>query len=351
MNISTIDTNFAVQEQFTQDGICFSDVRQAPFSVHGVFFENGKFRRMPEAVAKTVSEGVHWLHTNTAGGRVRFATDSEVICIRVKTENEGKMPHFALTGSIGFDLHTGARYVGTFIPPFDAHGGFESRLWIPEDLRDGTVRTYTLHLPLYSDVCQVLVGIAEDAALQAATTYTHPVPVVYYGSSITQGGCASRPGNAYENIVSYELDCDHINLGFSGNAKGEDTMIDYLADLNMSVFVCDYDHNAPTAEHLQNTHEKLFKAIRTKHPDLPVVFMTRPQPYLSKDEKSRLQIVQTTYKNALANGDRNVYFIPGPQLLNDATRNTALVDNCHPNDSGFVSMAGAVADVLRKILK
>ena len=351
MPISNIDTNFAVQEHFTQDGFSFFDVRQAPFSVHGVFFEDGKFRRMPESVAKTVSDGVHFLHTNTAGGRVRFSTDSEIICIRVKTANEGKMPHFPFTGSIGFDLHTGARYVGTFIPPFDVKGGYESRLVIPEDLRDGTLRTYTLHMPLYADVCQVLVGISEDADLQYAPAYTYSVPVVYYGSSITQGGCASRPGNAYENIVSYELDCDHINLGFSGNAKGEDTMIDYLAGLDMSVFVCDYDHNAPTAEHLQNTHEKLFKAVRAKHPTLPVVFMTRPQPYLNEDEKSRLQIVQTTYENALANADRNVYFIPGPQLLNDAVRNTALVDNCHPNDSGFVSMANAVADVLRRILK
>ena len=351
MNISDLDTNFAVQENFTEDGISFFDVRTAPFSIHGVFFENGKFRRMPEAVAETVSEGVYCLHTNTAGGRVRFATDSEIICIRVKTANEGKMPHFPFTGSIGFDLHTGARYVGTFVPPLDAKGGYESRIVIPEDLRDGTLHAYTLHLPLYSDVCQVIVGIAEDASLQAAPAYTHPVPVVYYGSSITQGGCASRPGNAYENIVSYELDCDHINLGFSGNAKGEDTMIDYLASLDMRVFVCDYDHNAPTAEHLQRTHEKLFKAVRAKHPALPVIFMTRPQPYLSEDEKRRLQIVQTTHENALARGDKNVYFIPGPQLLSDAVKNTALVDNCHPNDSGFVSMATAVEKVLREILE
>ncbi len=351
MQISNIDTNFAVQEHFTQDGFSFFDVRQAPFSVHGVFFEDGKFRRMPESVAKTVSDGVHFLHTNTAGGRVRFSTDSEIICIRVKTANEGKMPHFPFTGSIGFDLHTGARYVGTFIPPFDVKGGYESRLVIPEDLRDGTMRIYTLHLPLYSDVCQVLVGIAQEADLQAAPAYTYPVPVVYYGSSITQGGCASRPGNAYENIVSYTLDCDHINLGFSGNAKAEDEIIAYLSALDMSVFVCDYDHNAPSAQHLQNTHEKLYKAVRAKNPTLPILFMTRPQPYLCEDEKKRLQIVRTTYENALAQGDENVYFLPGPQLLNDAVRNTALVDNCHPNDSGFVSMADAVIGVLQGILK
>lgn len=304
---------------------------------------------MPEAVAKTVSPGVYALHTNTAGGRVRFATNSPRIHIRAKLDNPGKMPHFALTGSCGFDLYTGRRYAGTFVPPFDVKKKFESTLTVPEDLNDGTMRTYTLHFPLYSDVISLHIGIDKDAALCAPEAYRFEKPVVYYGSSITQGGCASRPGNAYENIVSAVLDCDHINLGFSGNAKGEDTMVAYLANLDMRVFVCDYDHNAPTVQHLLETHEKLFHAVRGKHPDLPVVFMTRPQFYLTRDEQERLAVVRRTYENALAAGDRNVYFLPGPGLLEESVRDTALVDNCHPNDSGFVSMANAVIRVLRNI--
>lgn len=350
MKLEHIDPNFSVRPDHEKEGRVYYDIEKAPFSVHGVFHANGKYRRMPEQIAKNVSAGVYQLHTNTAGGRVRFATNSPFVAIHAELENVGKMPHFALTGSIGFDLHTGARYVGTFVPPYDVTDGFDSFMPLPEDIKDGTVRDYTLHFPLYSDVRRVYVSVAEDAVLTAAKPYRYEKKVVYYGSSITQGGCASRPGNAYENIVSYTLDCDHINLGFSGNAKAEDVMTDYLASLPMSVFVCDYDHNAPSAEHLQNTHEKLFRAVRAQNPELPVIFMTRPQPYLNADEQKRLQIVRNTYENALADGDRNVYFIPGPSLLDASVRNTALTDNCHPNDSGFVSMANAVIKVLRPLL-
>lgn len=351
MKLDRIDRNFAVSTRIGRDGKVFFDVNQPPFSLHGIFFDGKKFRRMPESVAKAVSPGVYALHTNTAGGRVRFATDSAHIHLCAELANPGRMSHFPLTGSCGFDLHTGKRYVGTFVPPFDVKKTFEATVHIPEDLCDGTMRTYTLHFPLYSDVRNVMIGTDKNANLCVPDAYTYTKPVVFYGSSITQGGCASRPGNAYENIVSAALDCDHINLGFSGNAKAEDTMIDYIAGLDMSVFVCDYDHNAPSAEHLRNTHEKLFKAVRAKQPDLPVIFMTRPQYYLSADEKERLAVVQKTYENALADGDSNVYFLPGPALLDECVRDSALVDNCHPNDSGFVSMANAVIGVLGPILQ
>lgn len=351
MRIDRFDPNFAVKKIPKKAGKTFYAIDQPPFSLHGVFYEDGQYRRMPADIAKSVSEGVFYLHTNTAGGRVRFATNSPSICIHAKMGNVGKMPHFALTGSIGFDLHTGKRYAGSFIPPFDIKHSFDSEITLPEDLRDGKMHDFTLHFPLYSDVKALYIGIADGSTLSAAKPYTYETPVVYYGSSITQGGCASRPGNAYENIVSYELDCDHINLGFSGNARAEDTMIDFIASLSMSVFVYDYDHNAPTAEHLRKTHEKLFKAVRAKQPDLPVVFMTRPQPYLNTDECERLNIVRTTYENAVAAGDKNVYFLPGNQLLDEAARNTGLVDNCHPNDSGFVSMAKAVKNILAEIFE
>ena len=86
--------------------------------------------------------------------------------------------------------------------------------------------------------------------LKDAPEYRIKKPVVYYGSSITQGGCASKPGSSYESILSRRFDCDYINLGFSGTAKGEDEIVDYIKGLEMSVFVMDYDHNAPTTEHL-----------------------------------------------------------------------------------------------------
>ncbi len=344
-NISLIDSNFKVETDLDIKDIKFYDIKQAPFKIYGVFHESGKFRRIPEAVAKSVNDGVHALHANTAGGRVRFKTDSPYIAIHAKMPSVGKMPHFALTGSAGFDLYVGNNYTATFVPPFNIEDGYESVV----HFAFAGMREVTINFPLYSDVAELYIGLSETAKVCEPEPYKTEKTIVYYGSSITQGGCASRPGNSYESIISRSFDADYINLGFSGSARGEDEIADYISKLDMSVFVYDYDHNAPTAEHLKNTHEKMFNKIRAVHPDLPVVFMSRPKYHLTEDEKLRLEIIKDTYNNALKNGDKNVYLLDGRALMSLAG-DEGTVDNCHPNDLGFMSMAKAVGAVLAKII-
>ena len=115
----------------------------------------------------------------------------------------------------------------------------------------------------------------------------------------------------------------------------------------MSIFVCDYDHNAPSAEHLKNTHEKMFKAIREAHPDIPIIIMSAPIWNPSGAWKERRDIVEQTYKNARATGDENVYFIDGKALMS-LCENNGTVDNCHPTDLGFYSMAQVLGDLIEK---
>ena len=105
-SIYEVDPNFAVERDIDKQDVAFCDCLNAPFQVHGLLYEGGKFRRMPEQAALSVNDGVHWLHTNTAGGRVRFRTNSSYVAIAAKMDGIGKMPHFALTGSAGFDLYT-----------------------------------------------------------------------------------------------------------------------------------------------------------------------------------------------------------------------------------------------------
>ena len=137
-----------------------------------------------------------------------------------------------------------------------------------EIVADGKEHTFTINFPLYHDVYELYVGLKEGSTILKAPDYSVKVPMVFYGSSVTQGGCASRPGTCYQAYLSRWFDADYINLGFSGNGKAEDEMIEYLAGLEMAAFVSDYDHNAPNAEHLLKTHEKLYREIRKKHPDL-----------------------------------------------------------------------------------
>ena len=346
MDISSVDKNFKVESKLNKKDIVFYDVKSEPFSVHGVFYENGKFRRMNEDVAKGVSEGVYWLHSNTAGGRVRFKTDSKYVAIYTKMSNIGKMPHFALTGSAGFDLYINERYYKSFVPPFDITDGYEGVI----EFSSKKMREITINFPLYSDVNELYIGLSEKATVEKASEYRVKKPIVYYGSSITQGGCASRPGNSYQAIVTQKLGINHINLGFSGNAKAEKEISDYICSLDMSAFVFDYDHNAPTIEHLESTHERMFKEIRELKPNLPIIIMTRPKYDLTREEKIRREIIKRTYENAKNNGDNDVYFIDGKSLMR-LCHDEGTVDACHPNDLGFYSMAMAVIKVLKNEVK
>ena len=237
--------------------------------------------------------------------------------------------------------------MGTFMPPMDIKDGYSSELYIGES----GMREITVHFPLYSGVTGLELGFPSGSRIEKADPYETTVPVVYYGSSITQGGCASRPGNAYQNILSRMLSCDHINLGFSGSARGETCMAEYIAELSMSAFVLDYDHNAPTPEHLEATHCAFFNTIRAKNPALPVIMLSRPQPYPDKEEILRRDIVKRTYETAVRNGDENVYFVDGTEILKIFGGDSGTVDHCHPNDLGFYCMAKALEPVLKSALR
>lgn len=343
MQIADIDKNFKVQTKIQKDDIVWINADDGIVDLYGVFKEGGKYRRMPEAIAKDVSRGVYHLHANTAGGRVRFVTDSSYVAIHAQMDGVGKMSHFAFTGSIGFDLYADNEYTETFVPSLNVTDGYES----VKELGEKKSREICINFPLYSNVKELYIGVSRDAVITKAQPYRNEKPIVYYGSSITQGGCASRPGMSYQSIVSRELNCDFINLGFSGSARAEDEMIRYLAGLDMCAFVLDYDHNAPSDEHLKNTHKKIFSAVREKHADLPIIIMHRPQNKIPDRLYPRCRIINDTFEEAVRAGDQNVYLLDH-KTLTAVCKNEGTVDGVHPTDFGFFSIARAVSDVLRE---
>lgn len=338
-DISTIDKNFHVGSSINKEGIKFYDAKCAPFSIHGLMYSEGIFHRIPISVAENTNDGVKHLNYNTAGGRLRFKTDSPYVAISVEYSSLGRMPHFAFCGSIGFDIYEGTRYVKTFTPTVNPHTEFESII----DLGDPRMRDITINFPLYSSVKSLYIGLNENAKIEPPEKYSNQKPIVYYGSSITQGGCASRPGTCYQAYISRRFNADYVNLGFSGNARAEDAIIDYIKGLDMGLFVYDYDHNAPTSEYLKSTHEKMFLAVREANPSLPIIMMSRPLHKHNRtiDDDRRMGIIKQTYENAKERGDRNVYFLDGDDLT-ELCGNEGTVDNCHPTDFGFASMASAL---------
>lgn len=348
--IAQIDKNFALETSISREGLKFYDTAKAPFRLHGVSVENGVYRRMPEKVSGKISHGVDVLCRCGAGGRVRFVTDSPYVAIKVEGKAIGKSSQTAVAGSCGFDMYSEYdgenRYEGTFIPPLDIEDGYES----VRDFKSVRQRVVTINFPDYFEVYRLYIGLKEDSLLALAPKYKVEKPVVYYGSSVTQGGCASKPGSTYQSILSRWFDCDYINLGFSGAAKGEDAMTDYISSLEMSVFVLDYDYNAPTPEHLKNTHGKMYRKVREAHPDLPIVMMPRPKYYLDELEEEFASVVYETYHSAKEAGDENVWFISGKRLM-ELVKDNGTVDGCHPTDSGFFSMACAIREVFEEIFR
>lgn len=360
---------FGFECRFAEDDTVFHEAREEVFDLYGLYRprELPEYRRLPDDVAEATSANVHALARNTAGGRVRFATDSPYIIIRAEMSQKADMDHFSRTGSAAFDTYVkvGARYVyhDTFRPCLGTfEGGYEGRTNFPTQRR----REVMLHFPTYSNVEKLYIGIKAGSTLEHGEKYAYEKPVVYYGSSITQGACASRPGNAYESIIANDYSCDFINLGFSGSALAEDAIVDYINSLDMSIFVMDYDHNASVSLHLEMTHEPFFKKIRASHPDLPIILISRPtfeegyggpnaygvSEFPADNDILRCRaVVFRTYMNALDAGDNNVAFIDGASLFNGPHADLCTVDGTHPNDAGFLRMADRIGEVVAKYLK
>ena len=352
-DIAKIDKNLAVKTTLDRDDIAYYDVKKAPFDLYGLYLDElDVFKRMPESVAESVSPGVKNLNFNTAGGRVRFSTDSEFIAIKCVLPMVRNFSHMPRTGSSGFDLYEvedgTCTYVKTFVPPKDMTDGYESLV----NLKGKKMRSFEINFPLYNRVDELYVGVKEGSVIESGAKYKYDKPVLYYGSSITQGGCASKPSNSYQGIISHDLDCDHINLGFSGSAKGEKEIVDYLASLDVSVFVCDYDYNAPNAEHLQATHLPLYKAYREKNPDTPLILISGVNvSFGGMDKIKRRQIVLDTYHYALEHGDERVSFIDGHAMFAGRYGNVYTVDGAHPNDAGFLRMADIIGRDVELMLR
>ena len=353
MRLDEIDKNLKVDKEIDKTGLKFYHFEDAPFKVYGKLErgEDDRLYRVPRAIAEATNPGVLTLCTNTAGGRVRFKTNSKRVAIIAKYSESSEIYracHFPVTGSAGLDLFEGKTFLGGFVPPFEMpNKAYESVIALSGEVRE---RELTIHLPIYADLSDLFIGLEEGASLSEPDPYTYEKPVVYYGSSITQGGCAARPGSTYQAILTRWLDCDHINLGFSGSAKGEDSIVDYMASLDMSVFVCDYDHNAPTAQHLEKTHLPLYRKIRAAHPDIPIIFMSRPNGTTRPMERlPRLEVIKKTYETALKEGDKNVYFLdPNEEFPFFGDEGT--VEGCHPTDLGFYFMAKGLEPVLKAVL-
>lgn len=304
------------------------------------------FTRMPAEIAATVSPAVYSMSRMPTGGRLRLKTDSTRLELRVKLQNPN-------TNS-GVDVVADGRYCGSIVAENEEKDTFLRGVVSLTDAfgaGDGIMRNITVFFPRTAPLMQMEILLDDYAAVCTPDPYRISKPIVFYGSSITQGASSRYPSRAYVPLVAEKLRADHINLGFGGNALAETAMAEYIAGLEMSAFVMDYEHNAASVEYLAKTHRPFFEIIREKQPELPIVLMSRPdtdREYL-RSCRGR-QVILNTFHAALDAGDRRVEFIDGFHFRGDTDRLSCTTDGCHPNEKGFARMADVVYPRMRAFL-
>lgn len=365
MKIEAIDPNFA-QNTSTEGKLVFHSCRREPFRLYGLeSIEPGQpFARVSpqNAQAYGFSDNLRELMHHTSGGRIRFQTDSRELALRVQLDGRVSLPHLSPVAAMGVDLYTRSPedrqspvFLTSIPPKLREDDSYEGIYRFRDPHRE--MREFTIHLPLYCKVKEVEIGVEQGAKLNPPQEYQNQRPVGFYGSSITQGACSSRPGNSYPAILSRMLDWDIRNLGFSGNAFGEPEVARYIGELDLGALVLDYDYNAPSEEHLRATHYRFYQIVREKQPNLPIVMLSAPvaPPTVAKVRDKRMDmaraIIMESYVRGKMAGDQNLYFVDGESLLGDLEAQDALLDEVHPNDLGFRQMAHRVYPILHHIQK
>jgi len=312
------------------------------------------YDRLPARAEGVVRDAVWELSRNSAGMSCRFTTDAPEIQVRYTLLSTAlDMTHMPASGVSGVDLYTLVehdqwRYIATIRPASQ-----RVRATVARGIAPGR-RTYMLNLPLYNGIDSLEIGVPRAAAFEPIPPRTEK-PIVFYGTSITQGGCASRPGMAYPAILGRRLNVPVINLGFSGNGRMEPEVGRLLTELDARVFVLDCLANL-TPEQAAERTEPFVRLLREAKPGTPIVLVENPVfaevlvlPYEMKVHRGRRTAVREAYDRLIASGMKELYYIEGDALLGDDSE--ATVDGTHPSDLGMIHYADAFETVLRPLLK
>lgn len=313
------------------------------------------YDRLPARAQSTVRPKVWELSRQSAGLCVRFRSDSSVLHARWQlTTKRRSMSHMPSTGVSGVDLyawHEGSwRWLAVGRPAKDPVTTTRLVAKLPKGSRE-----YLLFLPLYNGVAKVEIGIAQGAQITAGKPPKHKAPVVFYGTSITQGACASRPGMCHTAILRRRLDRPMINLGFSGNGTMDASVGALLAEIPAAVFVIDCLPNMNPKLVAART-APLVKQLRKKHANTPILLVedrSYPDGFLlagRRNHNARLRgALRKAFRELSTEGVPGLHLLAGESLL--GRDGDATVDGSHPTDLGFTRQAAAFERMLRPLLR
>ena len=335
------------------DGADLSWIDADDLVVEGrAFDERAKtFDRLPGRAEGVVRDPVWNLSRHSAGMLIRFQTDAPDIHVRWTLSNDQLgMPHMPATGVSGVDLYARAdhgrwRWVGNGRPTAVENS---ARLMSGSAPAKGDSREYLLYLPLYNGTEKLEIGVPEgyEVVMPPDRPEDRRKPVVFYGTSITHGGCASRPGMTHVAILGRRFDRPVVNLGFSGNGTLDLEIADFLAEIDAEVYVLDCLPNL-NGQKVRERAVPFVKKLRALRPDVPIV-LVEDRTYAGsefhagrrkRNEENRAAL-QAAYQALIADGFTDIEYVDGDSLLGEDGEGT--VDGSHPTDLGFMRQADAL---------
>ncbi|MFO0822665.1 MAG: SGNH/GDSL hydrolase family protein [Gemmataceae bacterium] len=349
-----IDPNTAKVDPAT--GVQWFDIRALGVEGQGWTDTKAPFDRLPAKAEKTARPPVWNLSRNSPGLCVRFVTDATTIHARwTLTSKNLAMPHMPATGVSGLDLYVKSA-AGKWHWLANGRPTTETNTAQLASGLPGGEKEYLLYLPLYNGVSSVEIGLPKGTTLKKADPRPadKQTPIVFYGTSITQGGCASRPGMVHTAILGRKFERPVINLGFSGNGTLDLDIAALLGELDAAVFVLDCLPNLDAPKVAERT-EPFVKVLRKAKPTTPILLVEDRSyanaavlPAVAKRNADSRAAYKKAFDALIAAGDKNLFYLTGDKLIGDDGEGT--VDGSHPTDLGFMRQADAFAEALGPIL-
>jgi hypothetical protein len=351
---ATIDKSQAKRDE--KNGILWYDAHLLGLEGKGWRDTKTPYVRLPAKAEGVVPAGVWGMSHHPAGLCVRFVTDATTINVRWTPGGLLAMPHMPATSVSGLDLYVKQpdgswRWVAVAFPSASE----STTKNLTANLSPGK-HEFLLYLPLHNALTSLEIGLPKDRLLENAGPWGegNRKPIVFYGTSITQGGCASRPGMAYPAIVQRHLNYPVINLGFSGNGRLDPEVADLLVELDPAVYVLDCLPNM-NGELTAARVEPFVKKLRSRHPETPILLVEDcawpdafANPTKRASNENNWQALRAAYERLQQANVKNLYYLKGDLLLPPDGEGT--VDGTHPTDYGFMHEAGVFEKVLRSIL-
>ena len=362
--VSAAETAVAGQvEAKVEGGIAWRDASQ--WGVEGRGWTTGLLRyydRLPAKAEKTVGNPWIWQFSReSAGMSARFQTDATSIHVRYTLSSPqldhgwADMPNLSASG---VDLYTQIQDEATGTTAWRWVGANKPKTvtgtyCLATGLLPGR-RLYVLNLPVYNGVEKLEIGVPDGASFTSVPPRRDP-PIIFYGTSIMQGGVASRPGLTIPASIGRRLNRPVLNFGFCGCGRMDPPVVDLLAELEAAVYVIDCEPNMDAASVSQRT-EPLVRRLRQAHPTTPILLVENhdhPTPELFPKDTAAIKASQTAlrtvYDKLVQAGDKNLHYLPGKALIGTDGEGTG--DGVHPNALGMARYCDAYEAALRGILK